>query len=186
MIALVGLLTLNAGATPIVGDISFGGSTTLDNSNLTEATQFKTFPYTYVTAIDGDYSPIPVPLPPSNTTLATFTPFGFRSPHITTPPFQLWTLSYGGETYSFELESLAIEPGGTANSITLSGDGIASGTGTINYADNPGSWVLTANSAGTTFSFSASSSTVPEPGTMLLLGSGLLGLGVYARRRFKI
>lgn len=180
VVALVGLLTLNARADLIVGDISFGGNVTPNNFNLNLATKFSTFGFIFVTAVDGDYSAITVPPPPANITPTTFTPFGFRAPDITATPFQLWTLNFGGDTYSFDAASMAIT-NSSVNSLELKGNGTAHIT---NFDDTPGTWVITANNAGSTFSFSSSAAVVPEPATMLLLGSGLLGLGVYARKRF--
>jgi len=36
------------------------------------------------------------------------------------------------------------------------------------------------------FGYNSSSTPVPEPGTVILLGAGLVGLGLYGRRRMKI
>jgi hypothetical protein len=59
-------------------------------------------------------------------------------------------------------------------------------------ADLEGDFVFTngaigPNGGGTDFVFSpktTSASTVPEPGSMILLGSGLLGLVGYGRKKF--
>jgi hypothetical protein len=105
------------------------------------------------------------------------TPFSF-DPFPVGGVAPLWALNaLPGAT--FDLLSIAIEYE-TANVLVLSGTGVAHMLG---KDDHSGQWNLTANTFGTTFSFS-SSSAVPDGGsTALLFGLSLIGISVYARRR---
>lgn len=183
-LAVGALASAGANAVQITGGVSFGGQAAPNTGDWDTATAVdfgNSSPNAIVTAGTGDYASV-TPL----LTTANFFDFSFDPVLNPSPVSPLWTFDFGGKTYSFELVSVTENLTGDNDDLNLSGFGWLSIDG---FDTTWGEWDFSGQQSGTggtvVFSFSASNAAinVPEPGSLMLLGLGLLGLGGAVRRK---
>ena len=173
-------LAAEAHATPITGGISFSGfANPAGGSDWSTATGVDFLNPALAGSGTGSYASVVL-------AAATFTNFTY-DPGLSPSPVHLWTFINLGLTYSFDLATLTnvTKAGsGTASSVVVDGGGTLHITG---LDDTAGNFVFSGNGASNSFSFSASdgASAVPEPASLFLLGTGLLGIAVLVQRQPK-
>ena len=176
---VIGLLSQQAQATAISGDIQFAGSVRFNTNNLATATQVRHWfdirghaGFSSVAFGDtGDFASI---APGTDVTMAT--PWIFN-PSTPTPNF--W--SVGGFTFNLLSATIVTQ---TNTFLDVTGNGIISGNG---FTPTAGQFAFSVQNAGgghhLNFSFSANEVEVPDGGsTVALLGLALTGIEVLRRK----
>jgi hypothetical protein len=164
----------------MTGNVSFAGADTESASTLT-------FSNVLVITGTGTWAGVS----PANTSGAAFNPVIYNPVTVPVTPY-LWAFNVlSGSTIiaTYQMSALTM---GVVNAgsgyLDISGTGLITQTfSSVPLSNNiptPGTYDITTQGGIGNFSFSATSTAVPEPMTLLLLGFGLVGVAGI-RRKFK-